>query len=141
MSDVTLIKSILLSSISAGGRLNSPRQPNIWCGDPKNGYLPGDLIDANGLADFIIENDVLHDDPAFEELRGNIDDLRQYVDDRIAALINGSPEWLDTLAEIAQAIGNDPDFITTILDRIDAIEQESAEKNAHVDGDNLIINI
>lgn len=61
----TLIKSTLLSSVSAGGKIKAPRQPNIWCGDVANGYLPGDLVDANGLADFIIENDLLHDDPEF----------------------------------------------------------------------------
>ena len=37
-----------------------------------------------------------------------------YVDEKIAALVNGSPEALDTLNELAAALGSDPNFATTI---------------------------
>lgn len=76
----TLIKSTLLSSISAGGRIKTPRQPNIWCGDPEQGYTPGDLIDANGLADFIKDNDIFHDDPAVQRLQEADVQIRQLID-------------------------------------------------------------
>lgn len=69
----TLIKSTLLSSISAGGRIKAPRQPNIWCGSADKGYTPGDLVDANGLVEFIIENDILHDDPEFNSLKDQLE--------------------------------------------------------------------
>nr|DAX84666.1 MAG TPA: Baseplate wedge protein [Caudoviricetes sp.] len=36
------------------------------------------------------------------------------VDEKIAALVNQAPETLNTLSEIAQALGNDPNFATTI---------------------------
>jgi hypothetical protein len=36
----------------------------------------------------------------------------------IAALVNGSPESLDTLNELAKALGNDPNFATTISNLI-----------------------
>lgn len=114
----TLVKSVLFSSVSAGGKIKAPRQPNIWCGDTSNGYLPGDLIDANGLADFIIENDLLHDDPAFQALHNDVDAVREYVDQKIQEIIDGSPESMNTLAEIANALGNDPNFITTITEKI-----------------------
>ena len=107
----TLVKSTLLSSVSAGGKIKAPRQPNIWCGDVANGYLPGDLVDANGLADFIIENDLLHDDPEFQSLRTDVDALKAYVDQKVEDLINGAPELLNTLSELSNAIGDDPNFI------------------------------
>ena len=41
-----------------------------------------------------------------------------YVANAIAALVNSAPETLDTLAEVAKALGNDPNFATTILAEI-----------------------
>ena len=41
-----------------------------------------------------------------------------YVDEKIAALVNGSPETLDTLNELAAALGSDPNFATTIANQL-----------------------
>ncbi|WP_419720944.1 phage tail protein [Pectobacterium carotovorum] len=41
-----------------------------------------------------------------------------YVMAAIAALVNGSPGALDTLKELATALGNDPNFSTTILNKL-----------------------
>lgn len=41
-----------------------------------------------------------------------------FVKAAISALINGSPGALDTLQELAQALGNDPNFSTTILNAL-----------------------
>ncbi|APS30783.1 tail fiber protein [Pectobacterium brasiliense] len=41
-----------------------------------------------------------------------------FVKSAIAALINGSPAALDTLQELANALGNDPHFSTTILNKL-----------------------
>ncbi|EJP28289.1 hypothetical protein HMPREF1147_1737 [Selenomonas sp. FOBRC9] len=41
-----------------------------------------------------------------------------FVAQAIAALVNSSPAALDTLQELAKAIGNDPNFATTILNKI-----------------------
>lgn len=43
---------------------------------------------------------------------------KKYVDDSITALINTSPATLDTLNELAAAIGNDPNFATTMTNQI-----------------------
>ena len=40
------------------------------------------------------------------------------VDTKIANLINSAPKTLDTLNEIAAALGNDPNFATTILNQL-----------------------
>ena len=39
---------------------------------------------------------------------------KSYVDGAISALIDSAPGLLDTLNEIATALGNDPAFATTI---------------------------
>ena len=41
-----------------------------------------------------------------------------YVDNRVAGIVNSAPETLDTLNELAQALGNDPNFATTIANQI-----------------------
>ncbi len=41
-----------------------------------------------------------------------------YVDEKIAALVNGAPGTLDTLKELAAALGSDPNFATTIATQL-----------------------
>ncbi|WP_455566712.1 phage tail protein [Pectobacterium quasiaquaticum] len=41
-----------------------------------------------------------------------------FVKAAVAALVNGSPTALDTLQELANALGNDPNFSTTILNAL-----------------------
>ncbi|MBA0212902.1 tail fiber protein [Pectobacterium brasiliense] len=55
-----------------------------------------------------------------------------FVKSAIAALINGSPAALDTLQELANALGNDPHFSTTILNAIADVKTDASNKlNAH----------
>lgn len=42
----------------------------------------------------------------------------EYVQAAVAALVGSSPEALDTLAELANALGNDPNFATTMLNAL-----------------------
>lgn len=42
----------------------------------------------------------------------------QYTDQKIADVVDGSPEALDTLYELAKALGEDPNFATTVMDLI-----------------------
>lgn len=39
---------------------------------------------------------------------------KRYVDQKVASLVNGSPEALDTLHELAAAINNDPNFAVSV---------------------------
>lgn len=41
-----------------------------------------------------------------------------YTDQKIADIVDGSPEALDTLYELAKALGDDPNFATTVMDQI-----------------------
>lgn len=44
--------------------------------------------------------------------------VKQAVDNAIAALLNSAPGALDTLNELAAAIGNDPNFATTVTNNL-----------------------
>ena len=41
-----------------------------------------------------------------------------YVNDAINSIIDGAPDLLNTLNEIAQALGDDPNFITSVLTQL-----------------------
>lgn len=41
-----------------------------------------------------------------------------YTDQKIADVVDGSPEALDTLYELAKALGDDPNFATTVMGQI-----------------------
>lgn len=45
---------------------------------------------------------------------------KTYADQKVASLVDSSPAALDTLKELADALGNDPNFSTTVLNRIAA---------------------
>jgi len=41
-----------------------------------------------------------------------------YTDTKVAAIVNSAPEALDTLQELADALGNDPNFATTVMTEV-----------------------
>lgn len=43
---------------------------------------------------------------------------KKYVDDKVAGLVNSAPETLDTLNELANALGNDANFATTVTNSL-----------------------
>lgn len=57
-------------------------------------------------------------------------EAKGYTDEKIAMLISAAPGALDTLNELAIALGNDPNFATTILNRLTTIEQDDAAHKA-----------
>lgn len=47
-----------------------------------------------------------------------LQDSKSYTDSKVASLVGQSPELLDTLEELSNALGNDPNFATTITSQI-----------------------
>ena len=62
------------------------------------------------------------------------------IDTAVTNLIGGAPEVLDTLKELADSIGNDGDFITTINASINAVETKLDSKSAIVISDSVPTN-
>lgn len=52
------------------------------------------------------------------ENTANLTEAKSYTDTKIADLINGSPAALNTLDELAAALGDDPNFATTVSTKI-----------------------
>lgn len=66
-----------------------------------------------------------------------------YVLKKISELIDSSPEALDTLSELAAALGNDPNFATTVMDaignKLDKMGTAASATKAVRDGDGRVI--
>ena len=92
LSGVTLIDK-------KGVRVN----PNIHLGE-SDGYISGDILDANAVQGTVNQA---------------VQTAKEDIEDQITDLIGSAPEVLDTLAELADAIGDDPDFFNNIHDELD----------------------
>jgi hypothetical protein len=49
-------------------------------------------------------------------------DAKDYTDQKISDLVNGAPAVLDTLKELADALGSDPNFASTIAGQISGLD-------------------
>lgn len=58
---------------------------------------------------------------------------KQYVGDQIKILKGDAPTTLDTLEELAAAIGNDPNFGTTVTTNIDTLTDKVSDLNTKVE--------
>lgn len=106
-------------------------------GAPAGGWLKTDLHadvqDSLGRADSASQpghghtiNDISGLDAALagksdaghKHTTADVQGLQQVIDQAVADLVAGAPGALDTLAELAAALGNDPNFATTVSDQI-----------------------
>lgn len=54
-----------------------------------------------------------------------LSEAKTYADQKITELVGGSPQVLDTLRELAQAIGDDSNFVTTVTSNIASAKSEA----------------
>jgi len=83
----------------------------------EDGSSPDNLTNAIN----IVDNRLIYE---INRLDQSDKDLKAYIDQRITNLINGSPDTLDTLKELADALGDDPNFATTITNKLTELTTE-----------------
>lgn len=126
-------KAVLNGATVMGDGLTYPRIPNVYTGDNEGGYQRGDMMDANAVVEMIKElTDTgkitidelknLINEEIQERVEGDKDQQR-YTDQKIKDLIGTSPETLDTLKEIAGALGEDPDFAANVWEKLAEVDQ------------------
>lgn len=57
-------------------------------------------------------------------------DAQAYADQKVAELVNSAPEVLDTLKELADALGQDPNFATTVAGQVGAVASSLASEES-----------
>ena len=76
-----------------------------------------------------------------DKVNEGVSDAKLYTDGQINALIGGAPEALDTLKELADALGNDANIAATVTKKIsDVSEKISQEVQDRKDADAEIVN-
>ena len=126
-------KAVLNGTTIMGDGLTYPRIPNVYTGGNEGGYQRGDMMDANAVVEMIKElTDTgkitidelknLINEEIQERVEGDQDQQR-YTDEKIKDLIGTSPETLDTLKEIADALGEDPDFAANVWNKLAEVDQ------------------
>lgn len=126
-------KAVLNGTTVMGDGLTYPRIPNVYTGDNEGGYQRGDMMDANAVVEMIKEltdtGKITIDELKNlinEEIQKRVEgdqDQQRYTDQKIKDLIGTSPETLDTLKEIADALGEDPDFAANVWEKLAEVDQ------------------
>jgi hypothetical protein len=111
--------------------------------DKKVDKVDGKVLSSNDFTDLLyakldgIEEHANYITKVSELLNDSDFQNAEQVEAAIQKIIGSAPEVLDTLAEIAKALGDDPNFAATMTAKLTEIENKlEAEKNLREQGDN-----
>lgn len=82
----------LHNTVLTGPGMTHPRNPHVVIGSDEQGFIQGDLMDANAIM--------------------------ETIDQKTAELVDSAPEALDTFKELAAALNDDSNFATTVVNAI-----------------------
>jgi hypothetical protein len=99
--------------------------------DAKIGGVGADLAEHAAADNNNDSTDPIHLQPG-ERATWNAKATTKYVDDAVAGIVNSAPETLNTLNELATALGNDKNFATTVTNELakKATQADFAEHKA-----------
>ena len=97
-----------------GIQVGSNGRINATVGGSTTATICGAQEGINALIGHSSLNLLLRGKATYPTYNGNNLATISYVDSKIANIVNSAPETLDTLNELAKALGNDPNFATTI---------------------------
>lgn len=128
------MKSVLLNTTVIGSSVKLPRHPRLIIGE-EDEYIHGDILDANAVKKEI-DNAVSRIDIDSDLVNQRLEELTQQltntINEKITEIVGTAPEALDTLKEIADALGNDPEFASKILSVIEQIKEENENQSAAI---------
>lgn len=96
----------------------------------------------SGYADLVVNSVEINKNPAHFADKDAVH--KQYVDGKVAELVDTAPELFNTLNELSAVIGENADFVTTIQGQVAAAlgelegritDQNAIETQARIDGD------
>ena len=107
--------------------------------------VDGKVLSSNDFTDLLyakldgIEEQANYITKVSELLNDSDFQSAEQVEAAIQKIIGSAPEVLDTLAEIAKALGDDPNFAATMTAKLTELENKlEAEKNLREQGDNTL---
>lgn len=119
-SKIKLLNDESLRAMNAAGngavsflKVNSGDQPEFL-------ILP--IVPSDPTSGSQVSRKSYVDTKAATEAASALSSAQSYTDSAISALVNGAPELLNTLAELAAALGSDENFAVTIANQLSAID-------------------
>lgn len=113
--------------------------------DKKVDKVDGKVLSSNDFTDLLyakldgIEEHANYITKVSQLLNDSDFQKAEQVEAAIQKIIGSAPEVLDTLAEIAKALGDDPNFAATMTAKLTELENKlEAEKNLREQGDNTL---
>ena len=113
--------------------------------DKKVNKVDGKVLSSNDFTDLLyakldgIEEHANYITKVSQLLNDSDFQNAEQVEAAIQKIIGSAPEVLDTLAEIAKALGDDPNFAATMTAKLTELENKlEAEKNLREQGDNTL---
>lgn len=113
--------------------------------DKKVDKVDGKVLSSNDFTDWLyakldgIEEHANYITKVSQLLNDSDFQNAEQVEAAIQKIIGSAPEVLDTLAEIAKALGDDPNFAATMTAKLTELENKlEAEKNLREQGDNTL---
>lgn len=113
--------------------------------DKKVDKVDGKILSSNDFTDLLyakldgIEEHANYITKVSQLLNDSDFQNAEQVEAAIQKIIGSAPEVLDTLAEIAKALGDDPNFAATMTAKLTELENKlEAEKNLREQGDNTL---
>jgi len=102
-----------LGGVKAGGDVTINANGEISVNDNSHNHT---IENITGLQNELNSKET----PAGASAKASVaeNNAKSYTDSKLAELVGSAPETLDTLYEIAEALGSDPNFATTILTRL-----------------------
>jgi hypothetical protein len=92
--------------------------------DAKESALASDISDLDAYAQDIrvdLDSEISNRQSADAS---NLQEAKDYADQKVAALVNSAPEVLDTLKELSDALGGDENFSVTVAGQIGAVDSK-----------------
>lgn len=125
----------LLNTVISGTGMKHPVRPHVIIGSEEKGFIRGDLMDANAIAESI-EAEVNERMGADSQLSQDIDTK---INQAVENLVNGAPEVLDTLKELSDALGDDENFANSIAtelsSKVDKVEGKGLSTNDYTNAE------
>jgi hypothetical protein len=119
----------------ATAQINEPTVELVEAGGSSGQYV--ELSQEPDLS--IIESDIVSLDARLDVIEGSsegsiakaLQDSKEYTDQKVADLVGSAPEVLDTLKELADALGGDENFAATVASQIGSLASDLSDLDAY----------
>jgi len=117
MSDEDKAKLDLIEPNATGDLTDAEIRTAVGAATDSNIFTDADHLKLNGITNYTLSADLLDEDDFASNSATKVasqQSIKAYVDTEVAGLVDSSPASLDTLNELAAALGDDANYAATV---------------------------